>query len=338
MSLLLNDEVIARCKVISPASRPNSLQNLSVGLERLNNIGYIADYASPGSPCLRFAGTDKNRLLEIETACDNKDIEAILLSRGGYGTQRLLNGIPWGKVADSVARGVRWIGYSDFTAFHLALLKKTGASTIAGPMVEPDFGLPQGIDPFTLSQFNSIMRGVVPEVSWGDISECLLSGEVPSSLEQRMGNTQLLSIPDKQTPSWKGMLWGGNLSIIAASYGTSFFPEIEDGLMFIEDIGEAPYRIDRMLVQLEEVFRRQRVILIGSFVDCVEAPVGAAERSFDMADVWEDFSNRLPGVPIVFGLPFGHTPKKASLVVGGQYQLDRINNDWKLNFLVGNGS
>jgi muramoyltetrapeptide carboxypeptidase len=248
---------------------------------------------------LRFAGTDDERLAQIHASADAEDVDLVMVARGGYGLSRLLDRIDWACVAGSVARGVRWVGFSDFTAFHLALLAETGAAGWAGPSVCADFGGEADPDPETLAALRQLMQGEAPAVSWPG------GPAIDAAVE--------------------GPLWGGNLAMIASLAGTRWMPQVNDGILFIEDVAEHPYRVERMLLQLLHagVLARQRAILFGDFTNWRPA---AHDNGFDLTTVRDHLADRL-GIPIVTGLPFGHARRHAVLGVGRRYRLESVAPD-----------
>lgn len=283
-----------RIDVIAPSGALFSREAYDAGLARLRALGFAVHSRVPEQSWLRFAGTDENRLAQIHDAARARDVDAVMIARGGYGLSRLLDRIDWQLVADSVRRGVRWIGFSDFTALQLGLLASTGASSWTGPAVCGDFG-ERDCDPYTLGQFRSLLGGVVPDVEWR-ADPC----EVPVSVE--------------------GTLWGGNLAMVASLVGTRWMPAIEGGLLFLEDIAEHPYRVERMLLQLLHagVLARQRAILLGAFTDWKPSPI---DDGFGLPAVASYIAERA-GIPVIGGLPFGHVPRRAALGIGVRYRLD----------------
>jgi muramoyltetrapeptide carboxypeptidase len=238
----------------------------------------------------------------------------------------LLDRIDWPLVGASVARGVRWIGYSDFTAFQLALLARTGASSYAGPGVSGDFG--QGaLDPYMLEQFDALLGGRLLPVEWTQALPPEPGG--PGTARPVAGSHEKVPAASRGAegeksaarPALEGILWGGNLSMVASLTGTPYLPDIDGGLLFLEDVAEHPYRVERMLHQLMHagVLERQRAILLGEFTDWRPAP---HDNGYDLRAVIDYFRARLP-IPIVEGLPFGHVPRKATLGQGLRYRLER---------------
>ncbi|MGD9943642.1 MAG: LD-carboxypeptidase [Burkholderiaceae bacterium] len=305
-----------RIAVIAPSGAHLSVPAFEAALERLRAMGCELRDEVPAQPWLRFAGTDEARLAQIERAARMTDIDAVMIVRGGYGLSRLLDRIDWPLVAASVARGVRWIGYSDFTAFQLALLAQTGARSFAGPALAGDFGAARP-DAFMLAQFEALLAGHSPDVEWAAEHD---DGRLPAG------------------ESVQGVVWGGNLSLVAALVGTPYLPEVDGGLLFVEDVAEHPYRVERMLHQLlfAGVLARQRALILGGFTAWKAA---SHDNGFDLRTVIDYFRARLPQLPIVCGLPFGHLPGKAILELGRRYRLQRVNDaGWCLRPLGEDGS
>jgi len=155
----------ARIEVIAPSGALFSRDVYEAGLAKLRALGFTVRSRVPDKPWLRFADTDEGRLAQIHDAARARDVDAVMIARGGYGLSRLLDRIDWPLVADSVRRGVRWIGFSDFTALQLGLLASTGATSWTGPAVCGDFG-ERDCDPYTLGQFRELLSGKVPVVEW----------------------------------------------------------------------------------------------------------------------------------------------------------------------------
>jgi len=234
----------------------------------------------------RFAGTDAARAGAFERAAA-QDAPIVMITRGGYGMTRLLDALDWRRLARS---GKRWVGLSDFTAFHLAMLAKAGAITWAGPALLDDFAVdaPEDVDPVTLGCFREAMSGELEMLGFRT------SG--PAGVDAR------------------GTLWGGNLSVLCALLGTPWFPKVRGGILFVEDVNEHPYRIERMLLQLLHagVIDAQRAVLVGYVNRYALAP---HDRGYDLPAVLKWLRSRTK-TPIVAGLPFGHDRPKLTLPHG----------------------
>ena len=166
----------------------------------------------------RFAGDDETRLQAFQRAIES-DVPTIMTSRGGYGLTRYLEKLDFERLA---ASGKKWLGFSDFTAFHLAMLARTGATTWAGPALVSHFDAANlaDVDPTTLETLADALSGRLELVGF--------RGEgAPSGFEA------------------EGTLWGGNLSMVCSLLGTSLFPRIDGGILFLEEVNEHPYRVER---------------------------------------------------------------------------------------------
>jgi len=290
-----------RIDVIAPAGALLAPEQLGAGIAQLQALGCSVRSRVPIEPWLRFAGTDDCRLAQIHASAQASDVDLVMIARGGYGLSRLLDDIDWPTVADSVKRGVHWVGYSDFTAFQLALLAQTGQPSWAGPSVCADFGA-NPPDSWMLGQFEALLQGRAPPVDW--------------SLADAPG---IGAIGMRPPLALEGPLWGGNLAMLAGLAGTRWMPQIEGGLLFVEDVAEHPYRVERMLIQLLHagVLKRQRAILFGAFTPWRPAP---QDNGFDLGTVARYVATKA-GVPVIGGLPFGHIVRRAVLAVGCRYRL-----------------
>lgn len=295
----------ARIEIIAPSGAHLSLERFDLALERLRGLGHEPRCSAPREGWQRFGATDEARLEQIHRAARAHDIDAVMITRGGYGVSRLLDRIDWPLVAASAARGVRWIGYSDFTAFQLALLARAGAPSFAGPGVAGDFGV-DAPDPYMLEHFAALMEGRLLPVRWRE--------PWPSNGASR--------------EAIEGPLWGGNLSLVASAVGTPYLPAVEGGILFLEDVAEHPYRVERMLHQLLHagVLGAQQAVVLGGFTEWKPSP---HDNGYDLRAVVEHFRGRI-AVPVITGLPFGHVPGKAVLGLGGRYRLRRDGEDWLL--------
>jgi len=193
---------------------------------------------------MRFAGDDATRLAAIgRAAASHADVA--MIARGGYGLTRLLADLPYEAIAKSAAHGTRWVGLSDFTAFQAAVYVNTGTVTWQGPDVVADFGRADGPDEIMQACFEDLL------------------------LSQGEGTGWRLQASEARPEGWEtaGRLWGGNLSMLCGLLGTPYFPSIKGGILFLEDVGEHPYRIERMLTQLLHagVLGRQKAVLLGQF-------------------------------------------------------------------------
>jgi len=255
-------------------------------MKRLRTMGFrVSADRSARAVHQRFAGTDRQRLASIQRALKQPH-PIVMATRGGYGLSRLLPHIDWQAIADS---GKTFVGQSDFTAFNLALLARTGAPSLAGPTAVFDFG-GKTVDDLTQALFQETLSGELEILSFES--------------------------PDADPVDARGILWGGNLAMVTSLIGTPYLPDIEGGVLFLEDIGEHPFRIERMLTQLWHagVLQKQHAIVLGQFTGYRLAP---HDNGYDLAAViqWLRSTVRVPVIP---GLPYGHVRVKATLPVGTQ--------------------
>ena len=269
------------------ATEPAAIERASARLTAAGH-GVTVD-PSCGRRWQRFAGTDDERLAAVMRMASDPRVELAIAVRGGYGWSRLLERLDFGALA---AARKRWLGHSDFTAFQLAALAHAGMTTFAGPMAAYDFGA-ETPSPYTLEHCWGLLDADRYE------ARCALDG------------------PDFVGA---GRLWGGNLAMVAHLVGTPHLPDIEGGILFLEDIGEHPYRIERMLYQLHfaGVIRRQRAVLLGAFNGY---QLGPNDDGYDF-DAMTAHARATFGVPVFTGLPFGHCPDKLTLPVGGHCAVD----------------
>jgi muramoyltetrapeptide carboxypeptidase len=270
--------------LISPSGAVADPAPLDLAIGRLRAMGYrVAVDRAARAVHERFAGTDRQRLAGIQRALKQKH-PVVMATRGGYGLSRLLPQIDWQAVADS---GKTFIGQSDFTVFNLALLARTGAVSLAGPTAVFDFG-GKKVDDLTQALFQEMLSGELEILSF--------------------------EAPDADAVDARGILWGGNLAMVASLVGTPYLPDIRGGILFLEDVGEHPFRVERMLTQLWHagVLERQRAIVLGHFTEYRLAP---HDHGYDLPSVVR-WLRRTVRVPVVTGLPYGHVRVKATLPVG----------------------
>lgn len=244
----------------------------------------------------RFAGDDITRLAALHRVADAAPGIA-LATRGGYGLSRLLDRIEWARLARAVERGTRWVGYSDQTALQLALLAHTGATSWAGPLACDDFG-------------RSDAEGGLDEVTPDCFAEAM-SGE----LEAVGFRTE----PGFDGLDLTGTLWGGNLTLVCSLLGTRHWPKVTGGVLFLEDVNEHPYRVERMLLQLHQagVLEQQQAVLLGDFGGWRKSPL---DRGYNFKAMVAHLRS-VTKTPLLTGLPVGHTPTKVTLPVGQSVQL-----------------
>ncbi len=255
-----------------------------------------------------FAGTDFDRLNDFNAFIRNPEIDMIMAARGGYGITRLLPGLDFEAIAHS---GKVIVGFSDLTALHLALLAQTGMVSFAGPMACPDFGHHQrsSLNPVHFEQMLQSCSHLTPPIK---MPFSATDGENGRLLRSQVGS------------GVEGTLWGGNLSLVAHLVGTPYMPYLEDGILFLEEVNEEPYKIERMLLQLLHagILQKQRAILLGQFNRC--EPTTASAAPYTLKSVI-DFLKGWIHAPVLQNLPFGHVRDKITLPVGGHAKITLLD-------------
>ena len=283
--------------IYSPSSAVSDKSVIRRGAERLRALGHEVELdEAVFARHMRFAGDDETRLAAIHRAAAcGPDIA--LITRGGYGLTRLLPAIRYKAIAKAIAKGTRFVGLSDFTAFQNAVLAETGAVTWSGPALGEDFGGEGEPDEIMQACFEDLLSGQGEGAGW-----------------------QLPRPEAADTPiELKGQLWGGNLAILAALVGTPWMPSIKGGVLFLEDVHEHPYRVERMLTQLlyAGVLGRQKAILLGHFTNYKPVP---HDRGYRLQTV-VDWLRRHVKAAVLTNLPFGHVATKVTLPVGAKVHL-----------------
>lgn len=293
MNVVLKPSAVPRdalVAVVSPASTPKP-DSVERGLEALRAIGYApqgSDHILTRGP-LYFAGTPEMRLRDLHHAFADDEVRAIFSTRGGYGSNYLLDGLDLDLIAESAKP---LIGYSDLTAVQLWLLDQIELPAFHGPMVAADFSLEDGVH---LPSLQAALGGQTYTVGAAEGMRTLHPGRA------------------------RGTLYGGCLSILVALLGTPYEPQTEGKLLFLEDLNARPYQIDRMLWQLRQAGKLDGVkgIIFGEMVDC-NSP-GAAPELLDevILRVFDDFQG-----PIAIGLRSGHVSRSnVTLTFGVEAEL-----------------
>ena len=287
--------------VVSPASTPQA-DRVERGIEALRSLGYApqqADHALTRGP-LYFAGTSEMRLRDLHHAFADDEVRAIFATRGGYGSNYLLDSLDLDLIAES---GKPFIGYSDLTAPQLWLLDQIQLPVFHGPMVAADFSREDGVH---LPSLQAAFSAQLYSVGTAEGLRTLHPGRA------------------------RGTLYGGCLSILVALLGTPYEPHTEGKLLFLEDFNAKPYQVDRMLWQLRQAGKLDGVkgIVFGEMLEC-QSP-GAPPELLDevILRVFDDFQG-----PIAIGLRSGHVSRSnvtltfgvdAELVAASQAELSML--------------
>lgn len=287
--------------IYSPSSAVRDKAAFRRGVKRLQQLGHEVEIDEAAlSSHMRFAGDDATRIAAIGRAAAS-GADVALISRGGYGLTRILPALPYKQLSKAIDKGTQFVGLSDFTALQCALLAKSGAVTWAGPALGEDFGA-EVPDDIMEACFDDLVDGHGEGAGW-----MLPKKDLPC----------LPAAPKEDAASLhlhKAMLWGGNLSVLCSLVGTPWLPEVKGGVLFLEDVNEHPYRIERQLTQLLHagILGRQKLIVLGNFN---RFKTVAHDRGFKLQTV-VDWLRSQTSTPVLTGLPFGHVPTKVLLPVG----------------------
>lgn len=284
----------ARIRLIAPSGHAHDRVAMTRGVARLREAGCAVDGVEVLERVeLRFAGSDAERAGDINALATLDPLPDIaLVTRGGYGAARLLPRLDYAALRARLQLApVALIGHSDFTALQMALHARSGLCTFSGPLLA-DLGAEPRRE-FSWQQFWAALTSPALSVAW--------DSRVEAGLDLR------------------GPLWGGNLAVLCSLLGTPWFPAIDGGILFVEDVGEAPYRVERMLYQLHlsGVLGRQQALVLGSFSQCEP---GARDNGYDLAAAFAQI-RAVAGIPVVDGLPHGHADQQLTLPFGAPARL-----------------
>ena len=291
-----------------------------LALDRVACAGFkVENPAITNRQYLRFAGTDSQRASDFQNLATGAIAAPKLLLgvRGGYGAMRILPMVDWATLGRIMKeRGTILAGFSDVTAIQCALLAKGSMSSLAAPMLYSEFGK-TAPDKVSCQQFVEALTNPNLTISIQDAS--LTSQQLPVILTK--GEPKPLT----------GTIWGGNLSVVSALAGSEYLPRINGGIVFLEDVGEQAYRIERMLydLYLAGVFKNQQAIVFGALSGTGE---DSYDKRYDVATVIRQL-HELTGLPIYSGMPFGHIGKKYSFPLGATCQMSPdVNGGYQLVF------
>ncbi len=280
----------AHLRLIAPSGALEASANLDRAIESIERAGFKASVGD--SVHRRFsylAGTDEERAKDLMAAVRDPRVDGILCVRGGYGAARIL---PWLDYEAIRTHPKPLIGYSDITALHLAYLAKAGLQSFHGPVAISTWS------EFSQGHLLDALAG--KSFGWPDLG-------TPKVLKAGRG---------------KGRLVGGNLAVFCSLYGTPYMPSLDGAILFFEDIGEEPYRIDRMLTTLliGGVFKAAKGLIFGQFTDWQPKEV-PREQTWTPDEVIADRVQNLK-IPVVSNVKFGHVADKLTLTQGRMAVLD----------------
>jgi len=288
--------------IVAPASAPPDPKAVDRAAAGIEALGFKPKLGKNVRARLGFiAGTDRERATDLMDMFLDSQVKAIICLRGGYGTSRILNRLDYNLIRQN-AKIIS--GYSDITSLHFALFSKAGLLSFHAPMLNGEL-----VDA-TIPAFGreSFLRTVMNPEPAGSIR----SGYQEATVSVLRGGVA------------EGRLLGGNLTLICATIGTPFMPSFKGKILFFEDVGEKPYRIDRSLTHLMNagVFSQVAGVAVGINKNChdPDAKPGGEYRQTGEEVIKERLSEL--DVPVVVGLPFGHVVLNATVPVGTRARLD----------------
>ncbi|RJP76941.1 MAG: LD-carboxypeptidase [Candidatus Zixiibacteriota bacterium] len=274
--------------VISPAG-PSDPERVHRGADRLARLGYSVT-VSPHAlgRYAYFSGLDRERLDDLTTAFTDPRIRAVLCARGGYGSGRLLQSLPY----EAIARNPKiFVGFSDLTALNWALYARSRLVTFTGPLVNE---IGDGLPDLTLRSFFDMVD--------------------PSAVQKNLWPHPLTALRPGEA---RGRLFPGCLSLMVTLLGTPFLPDLRGAILILEDTDEKPYHVDRMLTHLKNagVLDQLAGLVVGRMVKCW--PKARRNDDLSLEEILLDLTSAHP-LPIYTGLPYGHHPERLTLPVGAR--------------------
>lgn len=286
--------------IVSPSGYASNSEAVERGISTLQAQGCrVRNFTDASSKFQRFGASDDARIAQLYAAAQDPDVDIVLALRGGYGLTRLLPDLDFDMLAES---GKLFVGHSDFTALQMGLLAQTGASSFSGPMLCDDF-VRDELSEFTLNHF------------W----QCMTQSS----------HTIVAHAEDNPELSVTGTLWGGNLAMLTHLVGSPWLPKVQGGILFVEDVNEHPYRVERMMLQLLHagVLDGQQAVLLGDFS---AYRLTDYDNGYDFEQMVGYLREHLP-VPVLTGLPVGHGRDKATMVVGSRAELVSSGGSFSLS-------
>jgi muramoyltetrapeptide carboxypeptidase len=269
-----------------------------------------------------LGGSDDERASELMRAFTDPDVDAVFPGTGGYGTTRIVDQLDY----DAIRRNPKiLIGFSDITGLHIAINQRTGLVTFHSPVPEYGLGSDNNLSPLAAKWF---WRALLAKKYHDPVGDGLRLGytiETRPRDGDKSGDAEVfVDVPPAiaiTKGKARGRLIGGNLSVLHALMGTPYEIETDGKILFLEDVGEAPYRVDRMLstLRLAGKFDKVSGVVLGAFT----AREGEAEWDEDasVSDVFRDYFANL-GVPVLANFPVGHVRYNTTLPVGALVELD----------------
>lgn len=300
----------SRVALVAPAGPLLERDDLTRASELVTALGYQPILAPHSGDAYGYlAGRDEDRLADLNAALVDPSVDAVWCIRGGNGMNRIVAGIDFAGFARS-PKAV--IGYSDITALLLALWTRTGVTGFHGPIAKTE------MPGFQRQHFDRVLTNASPAGKLGR----------PAATSTALVPTSGRTFPITRGKA-RGRLMGGNLTLVQALIGTPFMPDLRGAILFLEDIGNAVNRIDRMLAHLRLAGHLDGLagVAIGHFADRSSGGDGSGELGFD--EVLHTYFSNL-GIPVAVGFPFGHIDDQWTLPLGIMAELDADTGDLTL--------
>ena len=278
--------------IVAPASFGDR-EKLEIAKENLEKFGYKVKLGKcTQNSYFSYSDTDYNRAMEINDLFKDREVDAIICMRGGYGSNKILEYIDFDIIKENPKI---FVGYSDITTLHTCFIRKAGLITFHGPMAISNFSPEYNED--TYQNFINVVGGN-------------FDGNI------RNFEKELVSMNDKKA---KGILVGGNLTTIIATLGTEYDVDYSGKILFLEDIGETTYKIDRFLNVLKKhgIFKKISGLILGEFTSCPKSD----ENDMSLEEVFNDYFKNLD-IPILMNLESGHEEPMLTLPLGATVAID----------------
>ncbi|HEX4414055.1 MAG TPA: LD-carboxypeptidase [Lacipirellulaceae bacterium] len=309
-------------EIIAPAKYLDK-ERITLATKRLEEMGFKVRlpkniYRKHGF----LGGSDEERTAEINDAFADPEVNAVFPGTGGYGTTRIVDKLDY----DVIRRNPKiFIGFSDITGLHIAINQKTGLVTFHSPVPEWGLGSEEQLSPFAAKWF---WRAILAK-SYRDSPQDKLhigytiethASDPPTAEDKKL----FKDVPHPVTMhagKARGRLIGGNLSVVVAMMGSPYEIQTDGKLLFLEDVGEEPYRVDRMLntLRLAHKFEHVSAVILGQFAPREKEPKWDSDETMD--EVLIDYFAKSK-VPVVSHFPIGHVRYNATFPVGAMAELD----------------
>jgi len=298
--------------LITPGTAVTDPDELAKAIEIVDFLGLkykLGEYVKSGSGYK--SRSIQERIKDVHSMFEDPDVQGIFCIRGGYGSIQILDYIDYNLIRNNPKV---FLGYSDITALHLAINKFSGLITFHGP----------------------VMASAFTEFTMNSLRQTIMNNQVIGKISNPPNITNFRKVHPVRTIKSgvaQGRLIGGNLSLISSLMGTKYEIDTRDSILFIEDVGEEPFRIDRMLSQLKIAgkYREAKGIVIGECAGCnFDRPNSSRVWDFTLGEILDQIFSDIE-IPVLFGLTIGHTSNQITLPIGLNAILDANEGSITIN-------